>query len=981
MERQSNPEQSQRFTPETVSKLIRFSLSELSTENSHHEFEHLCRHVARRRICSNILPATGPVSGGGDRGADFETVPVVSTFGNSRYWRLVSREKILFACSLEKHLKKKVRADTKAAAAFGQPIETLYFFYHLPIKIGDRNKLKEEAKINFGVALEIVDGVAIAEFLADPELLWIAERYLSLPSGIELPSPSTPLWYSEVLAASESQNELTSDAFFQIKAALRHATAQPDLHSDVPKLIRRLRRFSEHHILQRKVFYEEFVSVLRGLNAAEGYEQEVLTYLSAIPSLTDIADLEDAAVILGYLTGACARGLLNVDPGTRLRISEDLLSRLDHLLGAGPSFVNCSLLFTKGYVVLNSVTCGAENAGLPQAVEAAARVWILLLKRAKQVPLFPVERLSPIVNFIYPAVSSQIFTDFVGKLDELIRERAGSQQLAQQLLSRASGLLEVQDYLRALDEFHRALLLSHALESQFTAITICLQLSALYNHIRLYHAGKYYALAAAYAAQRFPEDELRKLTAVGLAQAAEADYATGASLLYFLTYRAFVILASEFAIAGRKPFREEQWAKVDFYATLLTRAAAVLNDQLHDMCKEFITQLGSGDIYAEHGAELDKIFGDLDSRGMAARYDAEGIATPFSDYGVWRQTAWKQLGINWHLEWRSGFSLEQCGEALCAVLQIMFAAFTGTEFSAVASDVHIAVEPTAEIVPRAKQVADNQTLRIAISVNPAAPWTVEDYLSLAYYCLVLASALDEEEFKNRFEEEFKRGLPERTAVYVSPLEVFRQFYSTAEYEELHRLDRSAGPVQSAPVRTWSVVADVSNVHPQFVESEALKQIANRYARIRKLYPRTVERVLMDPEFKKTAAKLRADGWKDWHILLAVANVRASEILNQRQADDSEEVNRIATVGEKIDDPEPSMAVYDEARLRLALQMSQLSTIRSLGLRMSQRTPNFPGMEMLLRRFKYWDLDVQHEQILPEEPSSSSVGKTQEASSL
>jgi hypothetical protein len=52
----------------------------------------------------------------------------------------------------------------------------MYFFYNLPIKVGDRNKFKEAALTDHGIRLEIVDSNAIAEFLADPELLWIAEN-------------------------------------------------------------------------------------------------------------------------------------------------------------------------------------------------------------------------------------------------------------------------------------------------------------------------------------------------------------------------------------------------------------------------------------------------------------------------------------------------------------------------------------------------------------------------------------------------------------------------------------------------------------------------------------------------------------------------------------------------------------------------------------------------------------------------------------
>ena len=52
---------------------IRFQLEQLSAKNAHHDFEHLCRHLARAKICGNIIPATGPVSAGGDQGRDFET--------------------------------------------------------------------------------------------------------------------------------------------------------------------------------------------------------------------------------------------------------------------------------------------------------------------------------------------------------------------------------------------------------------------------------------------------------------------------------------------------------------------------------------------------------------------------------------------------------------------------------------------------------------------------------------------------------------------------------------------------------------------------------------------------------------------------------------------------------------------------------------------------------------------------------------------
>lgn len=51
-------------TPTELALMIRFALDELSRENGHHAFEHLCRELAQARIASNILPGHGAGSRG-----------------------------------------------------------------------------------------------------------------------------------------------------------------------------------------------------------------------------------------------------------------------------------------------------------------------------------------------------------------------------------------------------------------------------------------------------------------------------------------------------------------------------------------------------------------------------------------------------------------------------------------------------------------------------------------------------------------------------------------------------------------------------------------------------------------------------------------------------------------------------------------------------------------------------------------------------
>src|ERR1700730_4117200 len=55
------------ITPSQLASVIRYHLGEMRAQNAHHDFEHSARHLARARVYSNFLPATGPVSSVGTK--------------------------------------------------------------------------------------------------------------------------------------------------------------------------------------------------------------------------------------------------------------------------------------------------------------------------------------------------------------------------------------------------------------------------------------------------------------------------------------------------------------------------------------------------------------------------------------------------------------------------------------------------------------------------------------------------------------------------------------------------------------------------------------------------------------------------------------------------------------------------------------------------------------------------------------------------
>ncbi|EDE7185586.1 hypothetical protein BXO55_02565 [Salmonella enterica subsp. enterica serovar Enteritidis] len=168
--------------------MIRFQLEQLSARNAHHEFEHLCRHLSRETICSNILPATGPVSSGGDQGRDYETF---TTFINHPHRDRIffggrsDSKQLVFACSLtnKAKLKSKIESDVTTICNGCNP-DIIYFFSNQDVPVALRHKLQNWSEEAHNVKLEIIDAQALSEQLSAPNTFWIAEEFLDIPSEL-----------------------------------------------------------------------------------------------------------------------------------------------------------------------------------------------------------------------------------------------------------------------------------------------------------------------------------------------------------------------------------------------------------------------------------------------------------------------------------------------------------------------------------------------------------------------------------------------------------------------------------------------------------------------------------------------------------------------------------------------------------------------------------------------------------------------------
>ncbi|MFE1193485.1 tetratricopeptide repeat protein [Streptomyces olivaceoviridis] len=173
--------------PVDIRELVRFALHTMGERNAHHEFERLCLEVARRRLVSNLLLATGPVNSGGDQGRDGESFwtalvhpphPPASEFA-----ALASPQRVVLACTIQRtNVPAKVRKDLAAINGQGRAVDRVLYFTVAPVPVAARHALQREAREVHDVELDVFDAVALTDFLTAPDLIHLAQRHLGLPS-------------------------------------------------------------------------------------------------------------------------------------------------------------------------------------------------------------------------------------------------------------------------------------------------------------------------------------------------------------------------------------------------------------------------------------------------------------------------------------------------------------------------------------------------------------------------------------------------------------------------------------------------------------------------------------------------------------------------------------------------------------------------------------------------------------------------------
>ena len=1013
--------------PSAVEAQVRFALSQLPVHNAHHEFEHICRRLTEQFICSNVLPATGPVSAGGDQGRDFETFRTYlrEELGpHGAFLGLVSEGTIAFTCTIQADdLLAKLRLDIKKVCASGHPVHEIRAFTLGSVPVGTRHKLETETQESYEVRLEFHDAESIASLLARPEGFWIAERFLSIPAEIRPEAAAIDGDLSDEYVERRrrwrekgSPNPTLGD-LIDLKAGLRKATFHEESRGDLPFWLGLMRHLLANpelpaHIQQR-ARYELVVATLRGTNDFRPVDDVARTYFNESLGETEPVRLQDASTLLLYANTAVRVGLSSLTPAELGDWNVQLTRRIQNLVTRETPHRRASLLDARGHLGLHPVLTEADiqdsvgeahtlkhqdqggelsslaNISLPHDLEltdvsGTLSAWTELMENLEETPLFPIQTLADILQLLIPLWSNQAeWRELLDRVDEAVGERLGKNALAGRARDRAMMLLWAERRLDALEEFHRAKIDWWSGETVRGSLLAMIIIARLYLELRLPQASKSYALAVSYIAALRGDEALADLVPAGLLMAASADFVAGAWCSAAELYELGLAAQSEFIEDGTDSEKHTAVENAFLHLTYVNACAKIVDSDLAALIGETTARTGAQDIIEE----TINVLNSKDKDYWESIGATELVARPFADLGEVRYILFCALGTDWILATANDIDSVRLAERFAAAAQVMLVALARDDLCLVQTQINIRIE-NRRTSPgeRIESLPSNDGREWVIRLGPVelsddanSEESYTELLTILTMILREASLLPETDFSGSLERAFERGLGHKLSPGRPYDELAAAFAADTEPEIRRSQYSTPWDCRDGPFGAHDELRWQDGPGPTHSRDRADELLQTRYTALAKSLRITVVMLASSQEFRSIVGELRTMGWLDWHILTAVANI----VMNYRFPSDRFYILSEATQREMMEaalrpesataDPVP-IGLFTPDAMNSNRQLAMMSLLNHWGLECHQRTPDIPAIERLLAdRYGYWSDDVPHDDPFPDSGKRESNG--------
>lgn len=993
---------------------IRFALNQLAAQNRHHEFEHLTRALARMTVSLNILPATGPVAGGGDQGRDFETYRTelpgqVQPLG--RKMGIHDSDGVGFCCTLQqKGVTSKLADDVLAVLSRGTKVRFVVAYCEANMKTAVRHAFQDQMRATHGIHVEVFDGNGIAELLAQPHTFWIAEEYLHLPARVFPAVPDRPRWYEEDLARwrGDGSRLFSWGHLVDLTGCLRYSAFHEDAKRDLPFWIGKMEQLLGDDLpspVRSKAQYEIAVAYLRGLGDMRPADHLAAAFIDDALTATEPSALHDAAVLVNYCIGATARRLTAHTDAQVTGWNAGLTQRVEELLAGNPTpGRECALLDAlaslKFQPDLHAIRAsgikyelGAQlpRFGTPEWQTAAEQgrtqpldlpvvdapggldALTRLTARLGEAPLFPVDSIADVLTLLaHQLVDDPRYDVIVTALDQRTAEIEGGQAAGDRARDRAMTFLRAGRLLESLREVHRTRSGWFSGEASRGLILATLMTAEIYSRLKLHAAAKYYSLAAA---ALVPED-LLDLYPRCLFKAAEADYHQGAwfsaTQLYQKAFTAHGLLAG-------RPFDIDSHPDLSraLYGLAVIQATAVKAGPPHE---GFVSRS------LEEGGVTDLLREGLASFPEAPWWDAlsleeltdrtlQQLGRPaFADAGARRAVKWSALGACWTIEFANSYADTLVAERLAAAAQVILADLALRDPALLPTQVTIEVAVGAagtemDLGPGPDRAASWQ-VRLPQLSSPgkdAVNRLTSEVIAVTLAAVREISVLPDDAFDHMLNDMLEADLMSRVVCGVACDTAYGGVIDAGMFADAHRSEyvplrddgRCPQPGPGMEFPSWP--------GPGYSPERGREQARFRYERLPSLLQSTLPVLRADERFRETARSLRSEGWPDWQILLSVFNVtqnaRLDPITPSRSREEQQRLRKRLLEPEAPGDPVPA-EVFTAQRLRDVSATALPSALVShWHLALRQNPVDLVALRRLLtERYMYGRDDVPHEDL-------------------
>ncbi|MCK4869957.1 MAG: hypothetical protein KAS93_02490 [Gammaproteobacteria bacterium] len=885
---------------------ISFQLSELNSKNKHHLFEDMCRHFARIRLCENILPATGPVSAGGDQGRDFETyktylstTPIV----NSLFLECVKENPIVFACSLNKQIVTKIKSDLATIFKNAPQLEHVYYFSNQGIPVAKRHDLEHFCKNNHQTDLTIIDRQALSEALSTVEVFWIAQEYLGVASDMfPKPKESSSVYdnYKKMWLDDSSLTPQTHADFQQIQFGLREARYNRNDLSDLPNWIKKMACFLSDNFsaeINRKATYEIAAAALRGLNNLSPQIERIKKYFSNIEDLKNTHELEDAVCLLSYCSKAHSLKHCEFDETLLNSWHSALTLQIERLLKEntklGTPAYRAYLLMLRGQIELMFLGCLTNGDKEPKKL---LKWWGKTIIEAKQAPFFPLERFSSVINLFIPLLGrSEAFIKLTKRVDELLGKRSSMKAVAENCRDRAMTYYEAENYLQAIRE------LQESKVNWFTSETLCGSLLAMltiadcYRKLKLIPAAKYYAASTAQIAFDSNNNQIKDILSMALFLLSECFF-EGGEWLYFMQSAQLALIAhNNYAENPLDPSKHEDLGVALSYfvkiKTLSERFFPEIAKQIEKQysnwpidseLREGINQLAKEDENIWWRTETKETIWRMMQNDLSAR--------PFCELGKTRKITWNSLGIKWRIHFQNTYDRCVLAEYLAAIIQIILADIANIDLCLLPTIVDIDFDLNDSNKINIEDKPDNFATSLRVTLpkthmehishpDKTATERESEVVALALHILCKCSMLPDDRCNTLLAKKIKNGLLNKVFNGMPHLECYQSIIIPREQAEEINASNYEPLNSGLEFQSIEVVSLRWNDRHGYGYSTSLakKFLKNRYTKAIRPIRLTLKIAIKDTTFKAFLNELKNEGYLDWQILLIILN----EVVNYR----------------------------------------------------------------------------------------------------